>query len=214
MWKHNRTYWKPFHISGLFVLCISHCITQPTVAVFHTDLAADITVLCTRFKFGRLRSPHSWISNTGAFLFLKGVISWRSVNSLRSFSVLLSQSRFSHQLFFCRFSFGCLGFWFPWSVVVLVISASFFTYITLLMVRQTGSKTQTLQTFPRPKKSNYLVPAVLKSQFAAFLSTPPQLCCCCTEQRHRNVSYSSEKELWSVWNLWAGLNAAILIAIS
>uniref|UniRef100_A0A7N5ZTF4 GP-PDE domain-containing protein n=1 Tax=Anabas testudineus TaxID=64144 RepID=A0A7N5ZTF4_ANATE len=33
------------------------------------------------------------------------------------------------------FNFGNLGFWFPWSVVLLVIAAGFFTYITVLMVR-------------------------------------------------------------------------------
>lgn len=32
------------------------------------------------------------------------------------------------------FNFGNLGFWFPWSVVLLVISAGFFTYITVLML--------------------------------------------------------------------------------
>ncbi len=37
--------------------------------------------------------------------------------------------------FYCRFNFGNLGFWFPWSVVLLVIAAGFFTYITVLMVR-------------------------------------------------------------------------------
>ncbi|XP_005809371.1 glycerophosphodiester phosphodiesterase domain-containing protein 5-like [Xiphophorus maculatus] len=32
------------------------------------------------------------------------------------------------------FNFGHLGFWFPWSVVLLVISAGFFTYVTVLML--------------------------------------------------------------------------------
>ncbi|KAA8586589.1 hypothetical protein FQN60_000425 [Etheostoma spectabile] len=32
------------------------------------------------------------------------------------------------------FNFGKLGFWFPWSVVLLVIAAGFFTYITILMI--------------------------------------------------------------------------------
>uniref|UniRef100_A0A3P8ST56 Glycerophosphodiester phosphodiesterase domain containing 4b n=1 Tax=Amphiprion percula TaxID=161767 RepID=A0A3P8ST56_AMPPE len=30
------------------------------------------------------------------------------------------------------FNFGSLGFWFPWSVVLLVVAAGFFTYITVL----------------------------------------------------------------------------------
>ncbi|KAM6969961.1 glycerophosphodiester phosphodiesterase domain-containing protein 5 [Aplochiton taeniatus] len=32
------------------------------------------------------------------------------------------------------FNFGNMGFWFPWSVVLLVIAASFFTYVTALLV--------------------------------------------------------------------------------
>ncbi|XP_029282626.1 LOW QUALITY PROTEIN: glycerophosphodiester phosphodiesterase domain-containing protein 5-like [Cottoperca gobio] len=32
------------------------------------------------------------------------------------------------------FNFGILGFWFPWSVVLLVIAAGFFTYVTVLML--------------------------------------------------------------------------------
>ncbi|XP_031729965.1 glycerophosphodiester phosphodiesterase domain-containing protein 5-like [Anarrhichthys ocellatus] len=32
------------------------------------------------------------------------------------------------------FNFGNLGFWFPWSVVLLVIAAVFFTYVTVLML--------------------------------------------------------------------------------
>nr|XP_046182473.1 glycerophosphodiester phosphodiesterase domain-containing protein 5-like isoform X3 [Oncorhynchus gorbuscha] len=32
------------------------------------------------------------------------------------------------------FNFGNLGFWFPWSVVLLVIAAAFFSYITLLLL--------------------------------------------------------------------------------
>lgn len=32
------------------------------------------------------------------------------------------------------FNFGILGFWFPWSVVLLAITAAFFSYITLLML--------------------------------------------------------------------------------
>ncbi|XP_030009235.1 glycerophosphodiester phosphodiesterase domain-containing protein 5 [Sphaeramia orbicularis] len=32
------------------------------------------------------------------------------------------------------FNFGNLGFWFPWSMVLLVIAAAFFTYITVLML--------------------------------------------------------------------------------
>ncbi|MEQ2229505.1 hypothetical protein ILYODFUR_019539 [Ilyodon furcidens] len=33
------------------------------------------------------------------------------------------------------FNFGNLGFWFPWSLVLLVIAAALFTYIALLLVR-------------------------------------------------------------------------------
>ncbi|XP_070699360.1 glycerophosphodiester phosphodiesterase domain-containing protein 5-like [Pempheris klunzingeri] len=32
------------------------------------------------------------------------------------------------------FNFGNLGFWFPWSVVLLVIAAAFFTYVSVLML--------------------------------------------------------------------------------
>ncbi|XP_041808291.1 glycerophosphodiester phosphodiesterase domain-containing protein 5-like isoform X1 [Chelmon rostratus] len=32
------------------------------------------------------------------------------------------------------FNFGNLGFWFPWSMVLLVIAAGFFTYVTVLML--------------------------------------------------------------------------------
>ncbi|KAK5858241.1 hypothetical protein PBY51_002394 [Eleginops maclovinus] len=32
------------------------------------------------------------------------------------------------------FTFSSLGFWFPWSVVLLVIAAAFFTYVTVLML--------------------------------------------------------------------------------
>ncbi|XP_034406305.1 glycerophosphodiester phosphodiesterase domain-containing protein 5-like [Cyclopterus lumpus] len=32
------------------------------------------------------------------------------------------------------FNFGNLGFWFPWSVVLLVVAAGFFTYVTVLML--------------------------------------------------------------------------------
>ncbi|XP_062261777.1 glycerophosphodiester phosphodiesterase domain-containing protein 5-like [Platichthys flesus] len=32
------------------------------------------------------------------------------------------------------FNFGNLGFWFPWSVVLLVIAAGFFTYVTVLLL--------------------------------------------------------------------------------
>ncbi|XP_029375528.1 glycerophosphodiester phosphodiesterase domain-containing protein 5 [Echeneis naucrates] len=32
------------------------------------------------------------------------------------------------------FNFGNLGFWFPWSVVLLAIAAGFFTYVTVLML--------------------------------------------------------------------------------
>lgn len=32
------------------------------------------------------------------------------------------------------FNFGNLGFWFPWSVVLLVIAAGFFTYVTVLVL--------------------------------------------------------------------------------
>uniref|UniRef100_A0A4W5N1A0 Glycerophosphodiester phosphodiesterase domain containing 4b n=1 Tax=Hucho hucho TaxID=62062 RepID=A0A4W5N1A0_9TELE len=32
------------------------------------------------------------------------------------------------------FNFGNLGFWFPWSVVLLVIAAAFFSYVTLLLL--------------------------------------------------------------------------------
>lgn len=38
-------------------------------------------------------------------------------------------------LYLCRFNFGKLGFWFPWSVVLLVLAAALFTYIALLLVR-------------------------------------------------------------------------------
>lgn len=34
-----------------------------------------------------------------------------------------------------RFNFGNMGFWFPWSVVLLVVAAALFTYIALLLVR-------------------------------------------------------------------------------
>ncbi|TKS80536.1 Glycerophosphodiester phosphodiesterase domain-containing protein 5 [Collichthys lucidus] len=34
---------------------------------------------------------------------------------------------------FKRFNFGTLGFWFPWSLVLLVVAASLFTYIALLL---------------------------------------------------------------------------------
>lgn len=34
-----------------------------------------------------------------------------------------------------RFNFGTLGFWFPWSLVLLVIAAALFTYIALLLVQ-------------------------------------------------------------------------------
>uniref|UniRef100_A0A3Q3MVE6 Glycerophosphodiester phosphodiesterase domain containing 4a n=1 Tax=Mastacembelus armatus TaxID=205130 RepID=A0A3Q3MVE6_9TELE len=34
----------------------------------------------------------------------------------------------------CRFNFGTLGFWFPWSLVLLVVAAALFTYIALLLV--------------------------------------------------------------------------------
>lgn len=33
-----------------------------------------------------------------------------------------------------RFNFGNLGFWFPWSLVLLVVAAALFTYIALLLV--------------------------------------------------------------------------------
>ncbi|KAJ8386621.1 hypothetical protein AAFF_G00168530 [Aldrovandia affinis] len=32
------------------------------------------------------------------------------------------------------FNFGNLGFWFPWSVVLLVVAAAFFSYVTVLLV--------------------------------------------------------------------------------
>uniref|UniRef100_A0A8B9KQ04 Uncharacterized protein n=1 Tax=Astyanax mexicanus TaxID=7994 RepID=A0A8B9KQ04_ASTMX len=32
------------------------------------------------------------------------------------------------------FNFGNLGFWFPWSLVLLVVSAALFTYVALLLV--------------------------------------------------------------------------------
>jgi hypothetical protein len=34
-----------------------------------------------------------------------------------------------------RFNFGTLGFWFPWSLVLLGVAAALFTYIALLLVR-------------------------------------------------------------------------------
>lgn len=34
-----------------------------------------------------------------------------------------------------RFNFGNLGFWFPWSVVLLAVAVVFFTYVTVLVVR-------------------------------------------------------------------------------
>uniref|UniRef100_A0A672RVV7 GP-PDE domain-containing protein n=1 Tax=Sinocyclocheilus grahami TaxID=75366 RepID=A0A672RVV7_SINGR len=37
-------------------------------------------------------------------------------------------------LYSCRCNFGKLGFWFPWSVVLLVLAAALFTYIALLLV--------------------------------------------------------------------------------
>uniref|UniRef100_A0A8C1GHS8 Glycerophosphodiester phosphodiesterase domain containing 4a n=1 Tax=Cyprinus carpio TaxID=7962 RepID=A0A8C1GHS8_CYPCA len=37
-------------------------------------------------------------------------------------------------VYLCRFNFGNLGFWFPWSVVLLVVAAALFTYIALLLV--------------------------------------------------------------------------------
>lgn len=39
-------------------------------------------------------------------------------------------------LSFCifRFNFGNLGFWFPWSLVLLIVAAALFTYIALLLV--------------------------------------------------------------------------------
>nr|XP_046182487.1 glycerophosphodiester phosphodiesterase domain-containing protein 5-like isoform X5 [Oncorhynchus gorbuscha] len=37
------------------------------------------------------------------------------------------------------FNFGNLGFWFPWSVVLLVIAAAFFSYITLLLLGRRSS---------------------------------------------------------------------------
>lgn len=33
-----------------------------------------------------------------------------------------------------RFNFGTLGFWFPWSLVLLGVAAALFTYIALLLV--------------------------------------------------------------------------------
>uniref|UniRef100_A0A3Q4HBD5 Glycerophosphodiester phosphodiesterase domain containing 4b n=1 Tax=Neolamprologus brichardi TaxID=32507 RepID=A0A3Q4HBD5_NEOBR len=33
------------------------------------------------------------------------------------------------------FNFGNLGFWFPWSVVLLAVAVVFFTYVTVLVVR-------------------------------------------------------------------------------
>lgn len=50
----------------------------------------------------------------------------------------------------CRFNFGNLGFWFPWSMVLLVIAAGFFTYVTVLMVRRWG--------FADDEESSYLRP--------------------------------------------------------
>nr|XP_024660850.1 glycerophosphodiester phosphodiesterase domain-containing protein 5-like [Maylandia zebra] len=32
------------------------------------------------------------------------------------------------------FNFGNLGFWFPWSLVLLIVAAALFTYIALLLV--------------------------------------------------------------------------------
>lgn len=182
-----------------------YCINQPTASCvllrfgrWHYCTIRLAAGLLKDFKVGRFRaSTCGWMSscnsNTGAFLFYKGSF----VKEAWTHSGVSLYCCFSHQLLFCRFIFGYLRFWFPWSVVVLVISASFFTYITLLMVRQTGSKIQALQTFPRPK-SNYLVPAVLKSQFAAFLSTPPQLGCWVTGMSHialkKNCGRSGTRE--------------------
>uniref|UniRef100_A0A8C7U234 Uncharacterized protein n=1 Tax=Oncorhynchus mykiss TaxID=8022 RepID=A0A8C7U234_ONCMY len=41
------------------------------------------------------------------------------------------------------FNFETLGFWFPWSLVLLVIAAALFTYISLLLVR---TRTTTINT--------------------------------------------------------------------
>uniref|UniRef100_A0AAY5JXV4 GP-PDE domain-containing protein n=1 Tax=Esox lucius TaxID=8010 RepID=A0AAY5JXV4_ESOLU len=35
---------------------------------------------------------------------------------------------------YCRFNFETMGFWFPWSLVLLVIAAALFTYISLLLM--------------------------------------------------------------------------------
>uniref|UniRef100_A0A8K9VBE5 Glycerophosphodiester phosphodiesterase domain containing 4a n=1 Tax=Oncorhynchus mykiss TaxID=8022 RepID=A0A8K9VBE5_ONCMY len=43
----------------------------------------------------------------------------------------------------CRFKFETLGFWFPWSLVLLVVAAALFTYISLLLVR---TSTTTINT--------------------------------------------------------------------
>ncbi|CAB1316641.1 unnamed protein product [Coregonus sp. 'balchen'] len=40
----------------------------------------------------------------------------------------------SFALLIVTFNFGNLGFWFPWSVVLLAIAAAFFSYITLLLL--------------------------------------------------------------------------------
>ncbi|CAB1352308.1 unnamed protein product [Coregonus sp. 'balchen'] len=40
----------------------------------------------------------------------------------------------SFALLILTFNFGILGFWFPWSVVLLVIAAAFFSYVTLLLL--------------------------------------------------------------------------------
>ncbi|XP_062329498.1 glycerophosphodiester phosphodiesterase domain-containing protein 5, partial [Osmerus eperlanus] len=42
-----------------------------------------------------------------------------------------AQNDYNH---FDWFNFGALGFWFPWSLVLLVLAAALFTYITLLLV--------------------------------------------------------------------------------
>lgn len=57
-------------------------------------------------------------------------------------NIILNQSmeNFLAYLSYClsldlsRFNFGNLGFWFPWSLVLLAIAAALFTYIALLLV--------------------------------------------------------------------------------
>lgn len=45
----------------------------------------------------------------------------------------------------CRFNFGRLGFWFPWSVVLLVVAAALFAYVAVVMVRRHNNLAEPLE---------------------------------------------------------------------